>query len=144
MSTHVLLVSVLHVAYYHYLMCIASLLLYMLCTTSCTRSDLAYALCDTPTAVHAGQAAIVGSGDAYKTAYKGASLCMSVLTTALSGGYVNFGVFALYGDKALDNALETVLKLALSVSDCHTIYCSVNIRFAVVTTATSVALQLCA
>lgn len=41
---------------------------------------------------------------------------MSALTTALAGGYVNFGVFALYGDKALDNALETVLKLAFNVS----------------------------
>jgi hypothetical protein len=80
-------------------------------------SDLQHALSDTT-----GQAAIVGSGDAYKTAYKGASLCMSVLTTALSGGYVNFGVFALYGDKALDNALETVLKLALSVSICSMLH----------------------
>eukprot|EP00611_Tribonema_gayanum_P000066 TRINITY_DN1003_c0_g1_i5.p1 TRINITY_DN1003_c0_g1~~TRINITY_DN1003_c0_g1_i5.p1 ORF type:complete len:1118 (+),score=547.47 TRINITY_DN1003_c0_g1_i5:341-3694(+) len=54
-------------------------------------------------------------GDPYKTAYKGAALCMSALTTALAGGYVNFGVFALYGDKALDNALETVLKLAFNI-----------------------------
>lgn len=42
---------------------------------------------------------------------------MNALAMALAGGYVNFGVFALYGDKALDNALETVLKLAFNVSD---------------------------
>lgn len=64
-----------------------------------------------PTHHHQG----AGGGDPYHAAYKGASLCMQVLTTALSGGYVNFGVFALYGDKALDNALEVVLKLAISI-----------------------------
>ena len=37
------------------------------------------------------------------------------LTVCPGGGYVNFGVFALYGDKALDSALETVLQLALHV-----------------------------
>jgi len=57
----------------------------------------------------------LSAGDPYKIAYKGASLCMNVLTTALSGGYVNFGVFKLYGDKSLDNALEIVLKISLSI-----------------------------
>ena len=32
------------------------------------------------------------------------------------GGYVNVGVFSVYGDKALENALEAVLKLAINVS----------------------------
>lgn len=39
-----------------------------------------------------------------------------MLKAALSGNYVNFGVFRLYGDDALDNALSTFVKLLLSVS----------------------------
>ena len=39
-----------------------------------------------------------------------------MLKAALSGNYVNFGVFRLYGDSALDNALETFVKLLLSIS----------------------------
>lgn len=46
---------------------------------------------------------------------KGISICFSVLKAALSGSYVNFGVFRLYGDEALDNALQTFVKLLLSV-----------------------------
>ena len=34
--------------------------------------------------------------DPYTQKYKGVSLCMLLLTRALSGNYVNFGVFALY------------------------------------------------
>ncbi len=40
---------------------------------------------------------------------------MVVLTRALLGNYVNFGVFALYGDPALSNALQVVLQLVLSI-----------------------------
>lgn len=55
-------------------------------------------------------------GDPYRERYKGISLALLTLTVALSGSYVNFGVFALYNDKALENALEVALHLALSVS----------------------------
>lgn len=34
---------------------------------------------------------------------------------ALAGNYVNFGVFELYGDRALADALDISLKMALSV-----------------------------
>ena len=44
--------------------------------------------------------------DPYTVKYKGISLCMLLLTRALSGNYVNFGVFALYGDRALADCLE--------------------------------------
>jgi len=40
---------------------------------------------------------------------------MVLLTRALLGNYVNFGVFALYGDPALVNALQMVLQLVLSI-----------------------------
>lgn len=38
-----------------------------------------------------------------------------MLKAALSGSYVNFGVFRLYGDNALDEALQMFIKLLLSV-----------------------------
>ena len=38
-----------------------------------------------------------------------------MLKAALSGGYVNFGVFSLYGDDALNNALNMFVKLAYSI-----------------------------
>ena len=33
--------------------------------------------------------------------YKGIWNCLAILTRALGGNYVNFGVFELYGDPAL-------------------------------------------
>jgi len=38
-----------------------------------------------------------------------------MLKAALCGSYVNFGVFRLYGDEALDNALNTFVTLLLSI-----------------------------
>ena len=35
--------------------------------------------------------------------------------SALAGNYVNFGVFKLYGDPALDNALDMALNLSLAI-----------------------------
>lgn len=52
--------------------------------------------------------------DVHKEKLKGIGLCLQILHRSLSGNYVNFGVFALYGDKALSNALDAVLKLLLS------------------------------
>lgn len=46
---------------------------------------------------------------------KGISVCFSMLKAALCGSYVNFGVFRLYGDEALDNALNVFVKLLLSI-----------------------------
>ncbi|KAF8784840.1 Exportin-7 like protein [Argiope bruennichi] len=43
------------------------------------------------------------------------SICFSMLKSALCGGYVNFGVFRWYGDVALDDALNTFVKMLLSV-----------------------------
>lgn len=33
----------------------------------------------------------------------------------MSGNYVNFGVFDLYGDPALKDALDTVLRMVLGI-----------------------------
>jgi exportin-7 len=61
------------------------------------------------------------AGDVYKLRYKGISIALSVLNSALGGNYVCFGVFALYNDPALDNALDISLKLALSIPLDHVI-----------------------
>ena len=39
--------------------------------------------------------------DAYASRYKGMWVCLQALARAMSGSYVNFGVFDLYGDPAL-------------------------------------------
>jgi exportin-7 len=51
----------------------------------------------------------------YKKRYKGLSLALNILNSALGGNYVCFGVFDLYNDRALDNALDVALHLALTV-----------------------------
>lgn len=53
--------------------------------------------------------------DVYLEKYKGIRLMLNTLTAALSGNYVNFGVFALYGDKALENALHVSLQTCLQI-----------------------------
>jgi hypothetical protein len=40
---------------------------------------------------------------------------LNVLTATLSGNYVNFGVFALYEDKALQNSLDVSLQMCLQI-----------------------------
>ncbi|XP_077991950.1 exportin-7-like [Glandiceps talaboti] len=51
----------------------------------------------------------------YQMRLKGISICFNMLKAALCGNYVNFGVFQLYGDDALENALQTFVKLLLSI-----------------------------
>ncbi|KAI9921848.1 hypothetical protein PsorP6_001060 [Peronosclerospora sorghi] len=51
----------------------------------------------------------------YGDKYKGVSLCLGILYRTLGGNYVNFGVFQLYNDKSLENALEISLQLVLSI-----------------------------
>lgn len=41
--------------------------------------------------------------------------CFFLNVTALAGNYVNFGVFELYGDRALADALDISLKMTLSI-----------------------------
>jgi exportin-7 len=50
----------------------------------------------------------------YPTKLKGIATCFNILKWTLSGGYVNFGVFRLYNDNALNDALEMFIKLLLS------------------------------
>lgn len=45
--------------------------------------------------------------------YKGIWICLSILTRALGGNYVNFGVFELYGDPALKVGRATRTRLCV-------------------------------
>lgn len=40
---------------------------------------------------------------------------LNTLTNALSGNYVNFGVFNLYNDQALQNSLDVSLQMCLQI-----------------------------
>lgn len=51
----------------------------------------------------------------YPLKLKGISICFSMLKAALCGGYVNFGVFSLYGDDTLEKALKTFVELLSSI-----------------------------
>ncbi len=51
----------------------------------------------------------------YLEKYKGIRLMLNTLANALSGNYVNFGVFSLYGDKALQSALDVSLQMCLQI-----------------------------
>jgi exportin-7 len=51
----------------------------------------------------------------YPMRLKGISVCFLMLKAILCGNYVNFGVFKLYGDDALDNVLNCTAKLILSI-----------------------------
>ncbi|KAL5098417.1 hypothetical protein RYX36_002744 [Vicia faba] len=53
--------------------------------------------------------------DVYTYKFKGIWICLTILSRALSENYVNFGVFELYGDRALSDALDAALKLTLSI-----------------------------
>jgi len=57
--------------------------------------------------------------DVYAQKYKGAALCFVILLRGLAGNYVNFGVFELYGDPSLNDALDVTLRLALSIPLNH-------------------------
>lgn len=50
----------------------------------------------------------------YKSHIKGLMVCMEALSLGLQGNYVNFGVFALYNDDALSNAVTWVIDCCMA------------------------------
>lgn len=68
-----------------------------------------------PTRVLCSCAQAGAVGDVYAHKYKGIALALAMLSRALNGAYVNFGVFALYSDPALDNALNAAMEMALAI-----------------------------
>lgn len=53
--------------------------------------------------------------DVYIFKYKGIWICLNILSRAFAGNYVNFGVFELYGDRALADVLDIALKMIISI-----------------------------
>ncbi|KAK1281191.1 hypothetical protein QJS04_geneDACA015059 [Acorus gramineus] len=53
--------------------------------------------------------------DVYANKYKGIWISLTILQKAMAGNYVNFGVFELYGDRALADVLDIALKMMLSI-----------------------------
>ncbi|KAF9361320.1 hypothetical protein BGX34_007211 [Mortierella sp. NVP85] len=58
---------------------------------------------------------ISNNGTAWSEKYKGIMLYFEIMSVSLSGKYANFGVFKLYGDKALERVLEIFFQLVLVV-----------------------------
>ena len=56
-----------------------------------------------------------GGADPYASRYKGIWAALTVVSRALAGNYVNFGVFELYGDPALKDALECAFAMCVSI-----------------------------
>ncbi|KAG0227723.1 Exportin 7 [Actinomortierella wolfii] len=54
-------------------------------------------------------------GSRWAEKYKGIMLYFNIVASSLSGKYANFGVFKLYGDKALDQVMEVFYKLMLAI-----------------------------
>ncbi|VDD88080.1 unnamed protein product [Enterobius vermicularis] len=57
----------------------------------------------------------VSPENAYKERYKHIASCFAALKMALSGSYVPFGVFRLYGDTCLQDALSMFMKLFMAI-----------------------------
>ncbi|CAN4112650.1 unnamed protein product [Withania somnifera] len=53
--------------------------------------------------------------DMYQFKYKGIWISLTILSRALAGNYVNFGVFEIYGDRALADAFDVAMRMALSI-----------------------------
>lgn len=51
----------------------------------------------------------------YLRRYKGIMLYFNIMSVSLSGKYTNFGVFKLYGDKALDRVLDIFFQLMVAI-----------------------------
>jgi len=52
-------------------------------------------------------------------------ICFQILSRALSGNYINFGVFDLYGDPALNDSLALVLELAMAIPLSDLMVCDI-------------------
>jgi exportin-7 len=58
---------------------------------------------------------ITDESQKYEYKYKGISACFSIMSKCLGGRYVNFGVLWLYQDKAVNDALDIIVQLMMSV-----------------------------
>lgn len=66
------------------------------------------------------------STNLYREKYKGIALCLGMLSTALAGTYVNFGVFTLYNDKVCVLVCVCVRVVCFTVSFLRAITCHLS------------------
>ncbi|KAI8388848.1 armadillo-type protein [Radiomyces spectabilis] len=64
---------------------------------------------------HVLEQTIEADNQKYAYKYKGISICFSTFGRCLGGRYINFGVFWLYGDKAINEAFDIVFRMMLSI-----------------------------
>lgn len=57
----------------------------------------------------------ISPNQAYPMKLKGVAICFNMLKATLCGNYINFGVFQLYGDRALDDALNMFIQIVVSI-----------------------------
>ena len=57
--------------------------------------------------------------DLYKEKYKAFSVCFTIFARTILGSYVNFGVFDLYGDPCLKDALQISINVSISIPIDH-------------------------
>lgn len=55
-----------------------------------------------------------GGVDVYRSLYKGIWVCLTMFHRSLAGNYVNFGVFSLYGDPALSDAMGITFRMLMA------------------------------
>ncbi len=81
-------------------------------------------------ALSAGQRAVTLKPETPKTVYKerlrGAKVCLDIMQNCLSGGYINFGVFALYNDRSLTSALQVIFKIITLIPLSELMVCALN------------------
>ncbi|KAI9317921.1 armadillo-type protein [Dichotomocladium elegans] len=58
---------------------------------------------------------VSNANDKYPYKYKGMSICFNILSRCLGGRYINFGVFWLYQDKAINEAFHMMFQLMLNI-----------------------------
>ncbi|KAI7855239.1 armadillo-type protein [Circinella umbellata] len=64
---------------------------------------------------HISERQVTNESEKYPYKYKGISICFNILSRCLGGRYINFGVFWLYQDKAIDEAFHMMFQLMLSI-----------------------------
>ncbi|KAI8637367.1 armadillo-type protein [Parasitella parasitica] len=58
---------------------------------------------------------ITDEAQKYPLKYKGMSACFNIMARCLGGKYINFGVFWLYGDKAISDAFAMMFRLIIDI-----------------------------
>jgi len=51
----------------------------------------------------------------FQQKYKGMAICFNIMSRCLNGGYCNFGVFSLYRDTALIDAIDVTLRMIFAI-----------------------------